>query len=138
MSCLTWYNEKFSDAPRRESFSSLLGSYGMYAIDVLTNHGNIKILLVNIKYELFYSQGNYVRRTYVNSLTLLVAFWLLGISVLIFSYSSIVVSSLTAPRLKPSINSYEDLAASKEVTLIIRTDLVPTKRVLVRLKLHFI
>lgn len=117
-----------------ESFSSLLGSFTMYIIDVLTNHGISNDTFEFNRYLLRFSgtAGDYhLKYTYIASFTIFLAFWLLGISVLIFSYTSIVVSSLTSPRMKPSINSYEDLANSQEVALILRTDLVPMKRILV-------
>ena len=74
---------------------------------------------------------------YQYSFRILVGFWLLAALVLVNSYSSIVVSSLTVPKMKPAINSFEDLAASKEVSLVLRKDIVISQQILVRL-LHLI
>lgn len=48
--------------------------------------------------------------------------WLLGASVLVYGYSSIVVSSITLPNQMPAVNTLEDVAAHPDVSLIIRTD----------------
>ncbi len=65
-----------------------------------------------------------------NSFRILAGCWLLGALVLVNSYSSIVVSSLTLPRMKAPINSFEDLAANKEVSLLLRNDLIISKQIL--------
>ncbi|XP_057374712.1 ionotropic receptor 93a-like [Daphnia carinata] len=57
-----------------------------------------------------------------HSFRILVGFWLLGAMVLVNSYAGIVISSLTVPKMKPPIETLEDLAASKDVSLIIRHD----------------
>ena len=55
-----------------------------------------------------------------NSFRIVVGFWLLGAMVLVNCYSGIVISSLTVPKMKPSIESFEDVLASKEVDIVIR------------------
>ena len=57
-----------------------------------------------------------------HSFRVLVGCWLLVAVVLVNSYSCIVVSSLTVPTVHPAINSLENLAASNDVSLIIRKD----------------
>lgn len=42
--------------------------------------------------------------------------------VLVNSYSGIVISSLTVPKMKPPIESLEDLALSKETSIVLRHD----------------
>jgi ionotropic glutamate receptor len=42
--------------------------------------------------------------------------------VLVNSYTGIITSSLTTPKIKPPINTLEELAASKEVKIVIRSD----------------
>jgi hypothetical protein len=51
--------------------------------------------------------------------------------VLVNSYTGIVTSSLTTPKLKPSINSFKDLAESKEVVLVLRSDTALGDQILV-------
>ena len=69
-----------------------------------------------------------------NSFRILAGFWLLAAMVLVNSYSSIVISSLTVPkmkRLKPSIDSLEDLAASEDVDVVLRSDVSTGEQILV-------
>ncbi|KZS11663.1 Uncharacterized protein APZ42_023601 [Daphnia magna] len=42
----------------------------------------------------------------------------------------IILSSLTKPRMKPTINSFEDLAAGKEVSILLRHDTVMGEQIL--------
>lgn len=58
--------------------------------------------------------------------------WLLAMTVLVNSYSSTVISYLTVPKMKPIINSFEDLAASYDVGIVIREDVVLLQQILVR------
>ncbi|KAK4012523.1 hypothetical protein OUZ56_024762 [Daphnia magna] len=48
----------------------------------------------------------------------------------IMTNQGIVISSLTKPRMKPTINSFEDLAASKEVSIVLRHDTVMGEQIL--------
>lgn len=48
--------------------------------------------------------------------------WLLAASVLVYGYSSIVVSSITLPNQMPTVNSLEDVVSHPDVSLIVRTD----------------
>ena len=50
--------------------------------------------------------------------------------VLVLSYSSIVTSSLTVPRMKTSIDSLEDLANSQEVDVLLRSDVSTGEQIL--------
>lgn len=63
---------------------------------------------------------------------LFVSFWLLGISVLVYGYTCVVVSSLTVPKLNPAINSFEDLVKNTEVAPLLRTDLYWGIRIMVQ------
>ena len=62
---------------------------------------------------------------------MLAAFWLLCATVLVLSYSSMVISSLTVPKMKPTINSFEDLAASQDVGVVLRHDVSIGEQILV-------
>ena len=66
-----------------------------------------------------------------HSYRILAGFWLLGAMVLVNSYSGIVISSLTVPKMKPSIDSFEDLANSNEVGLVLRYDTYMGEQILV-------
>ena len=61
---------------------------------------------------------------------MLVGFWLLAAIVLVNSYSSTVVSSLTVPRMMPSITSLEALAAN-DVFILTRKDTAIVQQILV-------
>ena len=67
-----------------------------------------------------------------NAFRILAGFWLLiAAMVLVNSYSSIVTSSLTVPKMKPSIDSLEDLAASEDVDVVLRSDVSTGEQILV-------
>ncbi|KZS20158.1 Uncharacterized protein APZ42_013153 [Daphnia magna] len=65
-----------------------------------------------------------------HSFRILVGFWLLGAMVLVNSYAGIVISSLTVPKMKPPIETLEDLAFSKDVGLIVRHDMLMGEQIL--------
>jgi hypothetical protein len=52
-------------------------------------------------------------------------------TVLVNSYSGTIVSSLTVPKMKPQINTFEDVAASNDVSLIIKPDVIIGQQMLV-------
>lgn len=58
------------------------------------------------------------------SFAICVGCWLLGASVIVYGYSSIVVSSLTVAKALKTVNSLEDFLAPehKDVLLLLRTD----------------
>jgi hypothetical protein len=66
-----------------------------------------------------------------HSFRILVGFWLLGAMVLVNSYSGIVISSITVPKIKPSVNSFEDLAENQEVGIVLRHDMIMGEQILV-------
>ncbi|XP_057369973.1 glutamate receptor ionotropic, delta-1-like [Daphnia carinata] len=103
---------------RRESgqtqtmtLSFYAGSYFIYVLNIVTN------------------QGGNVNATRL-SFRILVGVWLLIATVLVNSYSGTIVSYLTVPKIKPSINTFEDLAISKDVELIIKKDVVIGQQIL--------
>nr|CAH0105018.1 unnamed protein product [Daphnia galeata] len=65
-----------------------------------------------------------------HSFRILTGFWLLGAMVLVNSYSSIVISSLTVPKMKPPIETLKDLASSKEVGIVLRHDMTMGEQIL--------
>ncbi|XP_046453793.1 ionotropic receptor 93a-like [Daphnia pulex] len=91
------------DVSIRRSTFSYMGSHMIYVINTMTNQGG--------------PEGN--NRT---SFRVLIGVWVLCAMVLVNCYTGIVTSSLTTPKLKPSINTLEDLAASNEVKIVIRSD----------------
>lgn len=72
------------------------------------------------KYD-FSKIGDYLSES-KTSFMIAVTGWLLAASVLVYSYSSIVVSSITLPRQMPAVNSFEDVVTHPDVSLIVRTD----------------
>ena len=66
-----------------------------------------------------------------HSFRIVAGFWALVGMVLVNSYSGIVISSLTVPKMKPSIDSFEDLAKSEDIGIILRSDTVIGKQILV-------
>ncbi len=66
-----------------------------------------------------------------NSFRILAGFFLLGAMVLVNSYSGIVISSITVPNMKPSIDSLEDLASNEEIGVLLRHDTSIGEQILV-------
>ncbi|XP_057381702.1 glutamate receptor ionotropic, kainate glr-3-like isoform X1 [Daphnia carinata] len=64
------------------------------------------------------------------SFRIMTGIWVLCATVLVNSYTGIVILSLTKPRMKPTINSFEDLAASKEVLIVFRHDTAMGEQIL--------
>ena len=52
--------------------------------------------------------------------------------VLVNSYSSTIVSYLTVSKMKPPIDTFEDLAASEDVNFLIKIDTVVGRHILVK------
>lgn len=65
------------------------------------------------------------------SFRLLTGVWVLCAMVLVNSYTGIVTSSLTTPKMKPSIDTLEELAASKEIGVVLRSDVSTGVQILV-------
>ncbi len=59
--------------------------------------------------------------------------WLLLTTVLVNSYSGTVISYLTVPKMKPPIETFEDLIACENVGIILRQDFVIGQQILVHL-----
>ena len=57
-----------------------------------------------------------------NAFLIGVGCWLLAASVLVYGYSSVVVSSITLPIQMPTVNTFEDVVAHPDISLIVRTD----------------
>jgi len=71
----------------------------------------------------------------LTSFRLLAGAWVLCAMVLVNSYTGIVTSSLTTPKMKPPINTLEELAASTEVKIVLRSDTSTGVQILVKLPL---
>ena len=65
------------------------------------------------------------------SFRILVGAWLLVAMVLVNSNSGTVVAYLTAPKMKPFINTFEDLVENEDVGLIIKEDVIIGQQILV-------
>ncbi|XP_057369794.1 glutamate receptor ionotropic, delta-1-like [Daphnia carinata] len=81
-------------------------------------------------FSLITNQGAYIAVTRFMSLRVLMGVWVLMATVLVNVYSSTVISYLTVPRTKPPINTFEDLAASPDVGILLRTEALITQYVL--------
>lgn len=66
------------------------------------------------------------------SFRILVGAWILIATVLVNSYSGTVVSYLTVPKMKSPINTFEDLAASNDVEILIKADVVIGQQMMVK------
>ena len=66
-----------------------------------------------------------------SSFRFLVGFWLLAATVLVNSYAGTLVSSLTTTKLKSTVNSLEDLAASRDLTMTVNVNSVIAQTILV-------
>jgi hypothetical protein len=62
---------------------------------------------------------------------IIIGAWLLAAMVLVNCYSGTVVSYLTAPRMIPSINNLEDLAASEDVGVLVLDNNVIGQQIMV-------
>jgi hypothetical protein len=75
-------------------------------------------ILFNIILSFSRDVGNTVPGSRFN-FKIIIGSWLLAAMVLEKCYSGTVVSYLTAPRMIPSINNFEDLAASEDVGVLV-------------------
>jgi hypothetical protein len=101
-------------------------NYAMYVINTITNQGNYIIQSCNfispILFDIILSFSRDVGNTVPGSrfnFQIIIGAWLLAAMVLVNCYSGTVVSYLTAPRMIPSINNFEDLAASEDVGVLV-------------------
>ena len=58
-------------------------------------------------------------------------FWALVGMVLVNCYSGIIISSLTVPKTKPAVESYQGLAKSEDVDVLLRSDTIFAQQMLV-------
>ncbi|XP_045025959.1 glutamate receptor ionotropic, delta-1-like [Daphnia magna] len=80
--------------------------------------------------SLITNQGAYIAGARFMSLRVLLGVWVLMATVLVNVYSGTVISYLTVPRTKPPINTFEDLAANRDVGIILRTEALITQHIL--------
>ena len=71
------------------------------------------------------------------SFQIIIGSWLLAAMVLVNCYSGTVVSYLTAPRMIPSINNFEDLAASEDVGVLVLDNTFIGQQIMV-IKIRFL
>ena len=90
-------------------------------------------ILIHIIYSYFTAIKGCRERSSRHSFRVLAGFWALVGMVLVNSYSGIIISSLTVPKMKPSVESLQDLAVSKDVGVILRSDTVIGQQILVSL-----
>ncbi|XP_046454085.1 ionotropic receptor 93a-like isoform X2 [Daphnia pulex] len=109
MTLFTWFynrqrwNNLGSATAIQKSVFNYFSSHMIYVINIMTNQG---------------CQEAFSR----TSFRLLTGVWVLCAMVLVNSYTGIVTSSLTTPKMKPSIGSLEELAASRDIGVLIRHD----------------
>lgn len=109
--------------------------YSIYLFNVIASQGNTLwgILVLSLTRFLLFNhilfQGNIIP---VNRLSFrfVIGAWLLVATVLVNSYSGTVISFMTVPKMKPAINSFEDLVASKDVKLILLADTTTKKHIM--------
>lgn len=115
--------------------------YTVYIANIFTNHGKYNISCISQirvltkKDDLYNNMVKTLIGMYTPfaqySFRILSGALLLTSLVLVNSYSSIVVSSLTVSVMEQAINSFEDLAASKSVFLLLRKDIAIGRKILV-------
>ena len=107
----------------------------LYVINIMTNQGinacTLASYLCSKVFSSAFDTAGCRERIQRNAFRILAGFWLLAAMVLVNSYSSIVISSLTVPKMKPSIDSLEDLAASEDVDVVLRSDVSTGEQILV-------
>ncbi|EFX79932.1 hypothetical protein DAPPUDRAFT_103895 [Daphnia pulex] len=110
-------------------FASIYSKFSINSREVSAIYGG-RTVYDRVSYYMLYVfniltlQGNTIHASRL-SFRILVGSWLLVATVLVYSYSSTVVSHLTIVVTKPHINSLEDLAASKDVGLLLLADFFP-------------
>ncbi|XP_032796243.2 glutamate [NMDA] receptor subunit 1 [Daphnia magna] len=92
---------RYSDS--RNFLYNYVGSHMIYVVNIMTNQGSRE------------SSSLY-------SFRILAGIWVLCAMVLVNSYTGIVISSLTTPKMKPSIELFEDLVASPDTKILLRHD----------------
>ncbi len=109
-----------------------VSSYSIYVVNILTNQGKVFITICfSLRpYDNLFLEGNMVPGGRF-SFRILVGVWLLIATVLVNSYSGTVISYLTVPKMKPPINTFEDLVISEDVELILLADSVITMQIMV-------
>ena len=70
-----------------------------------------------------------------HSFRLVAGVWVLVGMVMVNSFSGTLISSLTVPKMKPSIKTFQDLAASQDVEIVLRDDTGIGNQILVGQKL---
>ena len=117
---------------------NLASSYLVYVLNIITNQGESILFIIKLNCELNYFYAMNMMRTGGNiavvrfSLRSLVGVWLLIATVLVNSYSGTVVAYLTVPKMKPAINTFEDLVANEDVGFIIKDDVIIGQQILVK------
>ena len=112
----------------------------LYVINIMTNQGKLITCLANLFMCYFLHSADIKgcrERMQRNSFRILAGFWLLAAMVLVNSYSSLVISSLTVPKMKPSIDSLEDLAANEDVDVVLRSDVSTGEQILVIVTFYY-
>ena len=111
------------------------GSHVIYVINILTNQGKWFSLSFRKRWDLSLIKCVIItgcrERCDRLSFRILTGFGVLVGMVLVNSYSGIVISSLTVPKMKKSIESLEDWAASDEVGVVLRSDVSTGEQILV-------
>lgn len=106
--------------------------YTIYIVSILTNQGVIKTKCTKKQFLklVFFFQGNYVQPKQT-SLRVAAGMYCLMALVFINAYAGNLVSYLTVPKLKPIVNSFEDLALSLELKLAVDARSIMANRFLV-------
>ena len=86
---------------------------------------------------LFLSKGNSNRGSLRLSFRILVGAWLWVALVLVNCYSCTITSYLTVPKMKPSINTLEDLAVDQDIDVIVWQEIVIGQLILVKIFQHY-
>ena len=71
------------------------------------------------------------------SFRILIGGWLLAATVLVNCYSCTIISYLTVPKMKPSINTLEDLAVDQDIDVIVWQEIVIGQLILVKIFQHY-
>ena len=103
----------------------------MYTTAIYTNQGNNFSVYKNAVIRSFLKAG--LSSVYLknNSIRILAALWLLAATVLVNSYSGTLITSLTVTKLKPTVNSLEDLAASNDLVMTVSSNSVMSQNIFV-------
>lgn len=134
MALLTHYYHQWGTERISISFMDDIYHHTMYALTVICGQGNIASTLYQFGMKLLFDpfpKGNNISPKTKFSLRLVAGLWCLMMVVLVNAYTGTLMSYLTVPKLRPIVNTLEELAASSETQMTVDFELGKARMFLV-------